>query len=145
MTKSQESKQNLCFYCSLSSGAIDIESLCGLCFFRRSFGSERIQDGTSQPEATITFAMFLRNGLSSSVYNVIASPCLPALPDRPVVKSMIMWMVSKTLSWRSMKFFLCIKTFNRFSGRGSFVRHLQTCHNMSWKECGYDWPKKELF
>lgn len=112
----KESKQSLNFYSSLSSGAVDIESLWGLCFFCRSFGSESIQDGTSQPEATITFAMFLRNGLSSSVYNVIASPCLPALPDRPVVKGTIMWIVSKTLACRSMKFFLCFKTFIGFAG-----------------------------
>jgi hypothetical protein len=31
----------------------------------------------------MTFAIFRRNGLSSSVYKVIASPGLPALPDRP--------------------------------------------------------------
>ena len=61
-----------------------MESLRGRCFRRLSLGNARIQDGTSQPESAITLAMFRRNGLSSSVYNVIASPLRPALPDRPV-------------------------------------------------------------
>jgi hypothetical protein len=42
------------------------------------------QEGTSQPEEISSFAMFLKNGLSSSVKNVMASPDLPALPDRPI-------------------------------------------------------------
>ena len=62
---------------------VDIESLCGRCFLFLSLGKATIQEGTSQPDAAITLAMFLRKGLSSSVKNVTASPGLPARPDRP--------------------------------------------------------------
>jgi hypothetical protein len=55
-----------------------------LCFLRLSLGNAFIQEGTSQPEDISTFAMFRKNGLSSSVKNVMASPDLPALPDRPI-------------------------------------------------------------
>lgn len=42
-----------------------------------------IQLGTSEPEAAITLATFRRYRVSASVYKVIASPLLPALPERP--------------------------------------------------------------
>lgn len=67
----------------LSSGKVEMLCLVTLCFLCVSLGRSSIQEGTSQPEATMTFAIFRRNGLSSSVYKVIASPGLPALPDRP--------------------------------------------------------------
>ena len=60
-----------------------MRSLSTLCFLLLSLGNATIQEGTSQPEHTSMLAMFRRNGLSSSVKNVIASPDLPALSDRP--------------------------------------------------------------
>ena len=63
---------------------MEMWSLSTLCFLLLSFGNATIQEGTSQPEETSTLAIFRRNGLSSSVKNVIASPDLPALPDLPV-------------------------------------------------------------
>lgn len=73
-------------YSSSSFGLVKIASLCGLCFFHFFLGKDMIQAGTSQPEAAITLAIFLKNGTSDSVYKVIASPLLPALPDRPIYK-----------------------------------------------------------
>ena len=70
---------------------VEIGSLSTLCFFRLSFGNAIIQEGTSQPEDTSTFAIFLKNGLSSSVKNVMASPDLPALPDRPTIDTYIIF------------------------------------------------------
>ena len=81
---SQKKRAMLQSHSQSSSGKLEIGSLSTLCFFRLSFGSAIIQEGTSQPEDTNTLAIFLKNGLSSSVKNVIASPDLPALPHRPV-------------------------------------------------------------
>lgn len=62
-------------------------SLCGLCFLHFFLVRDMIHSGTSPPEEVITFAMFFKNGISASVYNVIASPLLPALPERPIHKN----------------------------------------------------------
>lgn len=70
---------------SRSIGLVEIASLCGLCFFHLCFGKDMIQAGTSQPDAAITLAMFRKYGTSASVYNAIASPLLPALPERPII------------------------------------------------------------
>lgn len=80
---------------SMSVLCIDIGSLSGRCFFLLSLGKARIQDGTLQPEATITLAMLRKNGTSASVYNVIASPLLPALPERPNRKKIAQFYLSK--------------------------------------------------
>lgn len=75
-TKSRRSKKKqflilsidlLHSHSALSSGMVEIESRFGRCLLRLSLANASIQDGTSHPEATITLAMFRRNGLSSSV------------------------------------------------------------------------------
>jgi len=50
-----------------SFGFVEIDSLCGLCFFHLFLVKAIIQEGTSQPEAVMTFAMFRKYGMSSSV------------------------------------------------------------------------------
>ena len=67
-----------------SFGVVDIDSLCGRCFFHFFLRKFKAQGGNSDPELFISLAMFRKNGISSSVYKVMASPLLPALPERPV-------------------------------------------------------------
>lgn len=81
---------------------VEIGSLSTLCFFRLSFGNAIIQEGTSHPEDTSTFAIFLKNGLSSSVKNVMASPDLPALPHRPTQMKIDMKGLSVTRNLHQM-------------------------------------------
>lgn len=68
-------------------GVVDIGSLRGRCFFHFFLRKAKAQGGNSEPELFISLAMFRKNGISSSVYKVIASPLLPALPDRPIIEN----------------------------------------------------------
>jgi hypothetical protein len=78
-----------------SSGKVEIGSLCTLCFFRLSLGNAIIQEGTSQPEeiSTSDICNVPQEWLILLVKNVMASPDLPALPDRPIHIRQKLWLV----------------------------------------------------
>jgi hypothetical protein len=58
---------SILFHSSSSFGFVEIDSLRGQCFFHFFLGISVSQDGTSQPEAVITLAMFRKYGISCSV------------------------------------------------------------------------------